>query len=272
MLVFPNSKINLGLRVLDKREDGYHNIESIFYPFPYCDALEVVENDLSNDRFFYSGRPIPGDSKDNLISKAIAALRQDYEIPFLDVHLHKNVAMGAGLGGGSADGTYMLKLISEKFNLALSHDSLESLALSLGSDCPFFVANRPVLVTGRGEIMKPIDLNLSGKWLVLVTSEIHISTGAAYSNIVRNPFKRDLEGIIEAPLDEWKQDMKNDFEGYAFQQFPALGSIKQALYDAGASYASMTGSGSAMFGIFEQEPDSAQIEIPQKGELQIFKL
>ncbi len=272
MLVFPNSKINLGLRVLDKRVNGYHNIESIFYPIPYCDALEVIENDQNTDRFFYSGRPIPGDSKDNLISRAISILRQDHEIPFLDVYLHKNVAMGAGLGGGSADGTFMLKMLSDKYDLRLTPVDLEKLALMLGSDCPFFVANSPVLVTGRGEVMKPIDLDLSGKWLVLVTSEIHISTAAAYSNIVRSPFDRELEELIEAPISHWKKDMKNDFEGYAFQEFPELPSIKEALYSAGASYASMTGSGSAVFGIFESEPSAAQIDIHNRSELKIFQL
>lgn len=261
MLVFPNSKINLGLSVLDKREDGYHNISSVFYPIPYQDVLEVVVSENGQDNFHYSGRSIPGNPTNNLCAKAVEILRKSFEFPFISVYLHKEIAMGAGLGGGSADASYLLKVMNDLFQLGLSDDELKIYALQLGSDCPFFIDNKPLGVTGRGEVFEPTQIDLSGRYLVLVSSEIHISTADAYQHIQRNPELNDpIEVVNQFPITQWKDKLKNDFEGYAFQTFPILEKTKSDLYQMGAQYASMTGSGSSIYGIFESMPATSELE------------
>jgi 4-diphosphocytidyl-2-C-methyl-D-erythritol kinase len=256
MLVFPNSKINLGLRVLDKRPDGFHNLSSVFYPIPYRDVIEVLQIEGVQDKYIYSGRAIPGSVGGNLCEKAVQLLREEFDFPTVSVHLHKLIAMGAGLGGGSSDASFLLVAIRELFDLKISNTGLEQMALKLGSDCPFFIENRPVSVSGRGEIFEPCTIDLAGYFMVVVTSDVHISTADAYANIRRTDHDLSPPEVIEKlPMTKWKSVLHNDFEGFAFEKFPELKSTKDALYKLGATYASMTGSGSAIYGFFEQEID-----------------
>lgn len=256
MVVFPNAKINLGLNVTERRKDGYHNILSVFYPIDLCDALEFVASENnSNDVFKTSGLPIPGGAEQNLCLKALRLIREVYPVPPLVIHLHKVIPMGAGLGGGSADGSFFLTALNTYFKIGLSHDLLKELALELGSDCPFFIDNKPVAVSGRGEVMKPIDLNLKGKFIVVISSDVHISTAKAYENIILNRPKHMPSDIVaQMELSKWKNYLTNDFEPYAFQSFPRLKAYKEMMYQAGAEFASMTGSGSAIYGIFKSLP------------------
>lgn len=280
MIVFPNCKINLGLRILNKREDGYHNLETVFYPVQLRDALEVVrrddgrwttddgktlsgvegsvgviersrENDIS---FTSTGLPIAGDEANNLCIKAYRLLKKDFpSLPSIQMHLHKAIPMGAGLGGGSADGAFALKLLNEKFQLSLSTERLIDYALKLGSDCPFFIINKPCYATGRGEIMERVQLDLSAYKFVIVNPGIHVNTGWAFGQLQLNNSKRvDLKQIIQQPVDTWKEQLINDFEEPVCKAHPEIATTKQQLYDAGAVYASMTGSGSTVYGIFEK--------------------
>ncbi len=261
MLSFPNCKINLGLKVLDERGDGYHNIESVFYPIPFRDVLEVVESNDTIDYYHYSGIPIPGDATENLCVKAVELLRADYEFPKISVHLHKVIAMGAGLGGGSSDASFLIKAIKEKFRLEISNLKMKELALQLGSDCPFFIENVPLGVTGRGELFSPASNALDGFYIVLISSGIHISTAKAYANIMRNESGESPIDIVQtSDIESWKGRLTNDFEGYAFHEFPDLVQAKNHLYLLGAKYASMTGSGSTLYGIFESIPTTTELE------------
>jgi len=253
MLTFPNAKINLGLNITAKREDGYHDIESCFYPIPLEDALEIIPSDIL--KFSSTGIPIPGNSKDNLVLKAYHLINANYKIPAVEIILHKNIPMGAGMGGGSADGAFMLSLLDEYFKLNISTEKLETYALQLGSDCPFFIENKPKLVSGRGEIVKNTQLDLSGYYLALVYPDIHISTTEAYSGIIPQTPEASVKEIIEDyPIEKWKGLLKNDFEEGIFDKHPQLNEIKNEFYEKGAIYSSMTGSGSTLFGIFKNPP------------------
>lgn len=249
MIVFPNCKINLGLKVLEKRSDGYHNIESVFIPVNLCDALETIKR----DKFFLrlSGINIEGNIKDNLVVKAYELLKKIYGLPPAGIHLFKAIPSQAGLGGGSADATFMLRLLNDYFSLGLTDTKLYEMSLELGSDCPFFLENKIKYVTGRGDILENIDLDLKGYYISIVKPDIHISTPEAYDNIIRSEQKIGLKQIIDMPVEEWKIFLHNDFENYAFQKFPLLRSIKNRMYDNNALYASMSGSGSTIYGIFE---------------------
>lgn len=264
MLVFPNCKINLGLIITGKRDDGYHNIETVFYPIPLNDALEII--DLTDYRqpsrviFSQSGFHISGDQKDNLCIKAYHLLLNDF--PKLDpikMHLHKAIPMGAGLGGGSADAAYSLMALNEKFTLNLTNDQLIQYALKLGSDCPFFFVNKPCIATGRGETIKPISLNLSGYRIILVNPGIHVNTGWAFSqinylqlnNISRRQGDASPASVISLPLSQWKERLINEFENPVFEKSPEIKAVKNILYKNGALYAAMSGSGSTLYGIFE---------------------
>ncbi len=253
MLKFPNAKINLGLNIISKREDGYHDIESCFYPIPLKDALEIIPS--NNLNFETTGLKIPGDSNDNLVLKAFELLNEDFDLPTLEIILHKNIPMGAGMGGGSADGAFMLTLLNDYFELNISTQELEQYALKLGSDCPFFIENKPKLVSGRGEVFENTKLDLSGYYLALVYPDIHISTGVAYGGVKPQKPEISVKEIIEQyPIEEWNKLLKNDFESGVFNKFPILQDIKNKLYENGAIYASMTGSGSTIFGIFKEQP------------------
>jgi 4-diphosphocytidyl-2-C-methyl-D-erythritol kinase len=254
MISFPNAKINLGLDVLEKRPDGYHNISSIFYPVrELYDVLEIIPGNSVKDQYFFSGLSIPGDQSNNLIVKALEWIRKDFEIPPLDIYLHKVIPMGAGLGGGSSDGSFMLKMLNDLFSLKLNKRELESLALELGSDCPFFIENKPILAEGRGEKMTPAPVNLDGYFIALAFSDVHISTAEAYRNVSRKSESINGEFIEQKPdFDRWRREMVNGFESYALSEYPQLKKVKEYFYEQGAVYSSMTGSGSAVYGIFEQ--------------------
>jgi 4-diphosphocytidyl-2-C-methyl-D-erythritol kinase len=253
MVVFPNAKINLGLNIIEKRKDGYHNIESCFYPIPFTDALEVIESETLS--FTSSGIEIPGKTEDNLCLKAYELLRKNYKIPLVAIHLHKHIPIGAGLGGGSADGAFMIKLLNEKFKLSISLDEQENLAANLGSDCPFFIRNKPVYVEGTGNVFSRIDLSLKEYYLALVTPNIHVSTKAAYEGIVPQNQSTNLKKDLEtSTFENFNKLLKNDFEEPVFKRYPELVKIKTQLIEQGALYASMSGSGSAIFGIFEDKP------------------
>ncbi|ULQ57396.1 4-(cytidine 5'-diphospho)-2-C-methyl-D-erythritol kinase [Flavihumibacter rivuli] len=254
MIVFPNCKINIGLLVLGKREDGYHDLETIFYPVPINDALEAVRApELS---FSTSGLAINGTNEDNLCVKAYQLLQERHGISPVKMHLHKAIPMGAGLGGGSADGAFTLLLLNQLFQLQLDKDTLISYALELGSDCPFFIINQPVVATGRGEIMTPVSLpQLRGKHIVLVNPGIHISTGEAFSMVQPRGASGQLAKVPDLPVDQWQGIAINDFEGALIPEYTTTREIRDMLYTKGALFASMTGTGSTVYGIFDKAPD-----------------
>lgn len=253
MITFPNAKINLGLHIVEKRPDGYHNLETIFYPIRIHDALEIAVNEDNEDIFTNSGIEIEGNSNSNLCIRALNLLRERHNIPPLKIHLHKNIPMGAGLGGGSADGAYMLNMLNDKFKLELSTFQLQQYAQRLGADCAFFIENKPALAKGIGDILSPIDVDLSKFHLVVIKPDIHITSLQAYQNIKPKKSEYQLEDLIKNPK-EWKNKLVNDFEAVIFPQYPKLKALKEDLYNRGAIYASMSGSGSAIFALFEQMP------------------
>lgn len=255
MIVFPNAKINIGLLVTAKREDGYHNLETVFYPVnQLCDILEVINHDGLEDEFSTSGLSIDGPATDNLCLKALALMREHAPIPPLKIHLHKKIPFGAGLGGGSADASFMLKLLNDQYHLNFSPTDLENMAAKLGADCPVFIENKPVLAKGIGNEFYPINISLSKLWLHLVIPPIHVPTAHAYSNIKPATPTKALEALLSQPIDTWKVSVKNDFELPVFQRHPQIASIKEKMYGHGALYAAMSGSGSAVFGLFETPP------------------
>jgi 4-diphosphocytidyl-2-C-methyl-D-erythritol kinase len=258
VIVFPNCKINLGLHILQKRSDGYHNIETVFYPIPLTDILEITEykgfEKTPTIPFTRSGFVIDGDVSNNLCIKAYKLLKRDFpKLPHVQIHLHKSVPTGAGLGAGSSDATFTLKLLNEKFSLGISDKELKGYALELGSDCPFFIINKPCFAKGRGEILEPIDIDLSGYKIVVANPGIHINTGRAFLNIEASTPVRSLKEILTDPIERWKDYLQNDFEQWVFKQHSAVVELKDQLYAAGAVYASMSGSGSTVFGIFKKE-------------------
>ncbi|TRX55966.1 4-(cytidine 5'-diphospho)-2-C-methyl-D-erythritol kinase [Fulvivirga sp. M361] len=261
MVVFPNTKINIGLNILSKREDGYHNLSSCFYPIPFCDILEVVKADEFN--FKSTGIAIPGHESNNLCVKAFHMLQSDHDLGNVNIHLHKVVPIGAGLGGGSADATYTLTALNKLFGLKLPTSQLQEYASRLGSDCPFFVENVPVMATGTGTTFDHSTVNLKGKYLVLVYPDIHISTQEAYSGVTPKEPKTQLKSILETiEITAWPKWVKNDFEDSITSNHPDIAKIKERLYQLEACYASMTGSGSAVFGLFNAEPSLKGLNYP----------
>jgi 4-diphosphocytidyl-2-C-methyl-D-erythritol kinase len=260
MIVFPNCKINLGLQILNKREDGFHNLSTVFVPVAWHDLLEVVrkENDQPNDiDFSASGFTVSGDPSTNLCVKAYRLLKKDFPtLPPVQMHLHKLIPMGAGLGGGSADGAFTLRLLNDLFHLNIGQEQLISYALQLGSDCPFFIINQPCYATGRGETLEPVSVPTNNYHILIVNPGIHIHTGWAFSQLnleVLNAFPRpDLRQVVQQPVSQWKDLLSNDFEQPVFRAHQEIGALKEQLYAAGAVYASMSGSGSTVFGIFEK--------------------
>ncbi len=256
MIKFPNAKINLGLNIVAKRPDGYHNIETIFYPIGIKDALEVVPSKSNKDSLHISGIRVDGPPEKNLVMKALHLVKENNNLPVVEVYLHKQIPFGAGLGGGSADAAIMLLLLNERFELNIPDEKLLSMASSLGADCAFFIKNKPVLATGIGNVFQEIGLSLKGYSLVLVKPDIHVSTPEAYSMVKPTPPEIPLTEVIKRPLTEWQHLMVNDFEQSVFARFPAINDIKQKLISAGAVYAAMSGSGSSVFGIFKELPQS----------------
>jgi 4-diphosphocytidyl-2-C-methyl-D-erythritol kinase len=263
MLVFPKAKINLGLRITGKRPDGYHDIETVFYPVSLCDALELVEDSKESDKdtLILTGYKLPGKPEDNFVLRAVSKLRETYPIPYLRIHLHKNIPAGAGLGGGSSDAACTLRTINRTFGLSMSVDELKIIAAGLGSDCPFFIDCKPAFASGKGEILKPLNNVLAGFYAVLVNPGIIIGTKEAYDNCMPSMPEISLTDLISRPVSEWKELIVNDFEKTVFISHPQIKTIKNALYDSGAIYSSMSGSGSTVYGIFSEKP-----VIPEKIE------
>jgi 4-diphosphocytidyl-2-C-methyl-D-erythritol kinase len=248
MVVFPHCKINLGLQVVSKRSDGYHNIETCFYPVLWTDILEIIKAETF--AFSCSGISIPGKEDDNLCIKAYQLLRNDFGLSPVHIHLHKVIPTGAGLGGGSSNAAFALRTLNSIFDLKLSVQQLRDYAIRLGSDCSFFIGDKPMLGTGRGEELSPVSVNLKGLFLVLVKPQLHISTADAYSGIKPKQPAVSLTEILALPVTEWKNSLVNDFEESVFKKHPAISSLRESLYQNGAIYASMSGSGASVFGIF----------------------
>ena len=259
MILFPNAKINIGLNILSRREDGFHNLETIFYPLAIRDALEVVEADQM--KFTSSGLEIPGDAMDNLCLKAYYLLSKDYKLPPVHIHLHKNIPIGAGLGGGSADASFFIRLINQKFELGMDALQMEGYASKLGSDCAFFIQNKPAIAVGKGDQLQTINLDLSSYFIMLVMPQVQVSTSDAYRGVRPATMASSLADLIKLPIEAWRVAIKNDFEPSVFLQYPIIAEVKSKLYSSGALYACMSGSGSSVFGIFEKElklPDLEQ--------------
>lgn len=248
MLAFANAKINLGLHITEKRPDGYHNLETVFYPVKIYDVVELT--DAEQNSCEVRGTDIPGDTRDNICFKAFQTLQQDFALPPQKITLLKNIPIGAGLGGGSSDAAFLIKLVNDKFGLGLSVMQMEDYARVLGADCAFFIQNKPSYAFGRGDQFVPLDIDLSNYYLVLLKPPIHVSTAAAYLGITPSIPSTSLKDLIHLPLENWKTGLKNDFEGPVFREHPETEKIKTRLYDAGAVYAAMSGSGSSVFGIF----------------------
>jgi 4-diphosphocytidyl-2-C-methyl-D-erythritol kinase len=254
MIQFPNCKINLGLSILEKRTDGFHNLETIFYPVALTDGIEIVINKAHQNNtveFTSSGNPIPGDVSGNLCIKAYDLLKKDFPlIPNVKIHLHKNIPIGAGLGGGSSDGASALIILNDLFQLHINQAQLIQYAAQLGSDCPFFILNKACHATGRGEILNPIEIDLSNYSFALIHPGIHIATSWAFQQIKPCVKEKTIAEIIKTPIHSWKENLINDFEKAVFEANPNLEKIKNELYQQGAIYASLSGSGSSLFGIF----------------------
>ncbi len=257
MVSFPPCKINLGLNVVRKRTDGFHDLATCFYPVPWTDILEIVP--AKRFSFATSGTPVPGAAEDNLCIRAYKLLKTEFALEPVAIHLHKIVPIGAGLGGGSSDGAYTLNVLNELFELDLPVARLRGYASLLGSDCAFFVDSKPAIATGRGEMLAETSLSLNGKFIVIVKPEVHISTAEAFSEIVPESPSHDLRTILEnQPIESWKDVVRNDFEAHIFKRFPVIDAIHKKMYALGADYASMSGSGSAIFGIFRDRVDLQQ--------------
>lgn len=257
MISYPNAKINLGLNVIEKRTDGYHNLESVFYPIPLADILEVVATESNEPKIMasYSGIEIPGDKDDNLCVKAYHLLSKDFDLPAIKFHLHKIIPMGAGLGGGSADASFFILQLNQLFSLGLSNQKMKNYAAQLGSDCAFFIDNVPSFATSRGDVLEPFEISLKGYFLVLINPGIHVSTKDAFAMLNPEKPQISIKSILKQPIQTWKNNLKNDFEKTVFQKFSEIEKIKNKLYSNGALYASMTGSGSSVFALFETEID-----------------
>jgi 4-diphosphocytidyl-2-C-methyl-D-erythritol kinase len=261
MITFPNCKINLGLNVTRKREDGFHVLETVFFPVALKDSLEVIQS--TDIRFQSTGLHIGGDEQENLCIKAYNILKRDFpHLPAVHVHLHKAIPMGAGLGGGSSDAAFMLALLNKKFKLDILQDQLLHYALELGSDCPFFIINQPCYATGRGEILEPVTVDLSAYRIVLVNPGIHVSTKDAFAQLTPKVPHVNIREIVEQPINTWKDTLINDFEQTVFSFHPSINEIKRQLYDEGALYASMSGTGSTVYGLFENER-SINLTLPE---------
>jgi 4-diphosphocytidyl-2-C-methyl-D-erythritol kinase len=263
VIVYPNCKINFGLHILEKRTDGYHDIETNFYPIVLSDILEIIENkDPENSPSFplsTSGLTIQGTTSSNLCVKAYKLLKKDFpKLPWVRVHIHKIIPIGAGLGGGSSNGAFALKLYNELFSLNICKEKLLEYAAVLGSDCPFFIINKPCYATGRGEILKEIDMNLSAYKFAIVNPGIYINTGDAFRDIRPRFSEKSVLDIIKEPIETWKENLVNDFTEPVYKKYPEIQSIEDHLYHAGAIYACMSGSGSTVYGLFKKE---AEVEL-----------
>ena len=253
MVVFPNCKINIGLNVIHRRTDGFHDIETVFYPVPWTDILEIIASET--DEFIFEGIKIDCRLEDNLCYKAFRLLKNDFNLPAIKLFLYKNIPQGAGLGGGSSDAAFVLTTLNKLFSLHLTEDQLMEYASKLGSDCAFFIRNQAAFATGKGEILSPVQPDLKDHYLLIVKPPVHVSTVDAFKLIVPVVPENSLRETIQLPVSEWRSSVKNDFEQPVFSLHPELKTIKEKLYDLGAVYASMSGSGSAVYGLFDRKID-----------------
>ncbi len=264
MIVFPNAKINLGLNITEKRPDGYHNLETVFYPIPLEDALEVIPMQTSvggkDFELICSGIHVDSLPENNLVVKAFRLLKEHYSLPPISIQMHKHIPSGAGMGGGSSDAAFMLKLLNDQFNLHLSVEQMEVYASSLGADCAFFIQNQPVFAEGIGNIFSHVDISLKGYNLVVVKPNIFVSTKEAFSHIHPQKPSISIKEIINHPINTWRESLVNDFEKSVFLIHPEIATIKQRLYQFGATYASMSGSGSSVYGIFNTNIEGIEKE------------
>lgn len=257
MITFPNAKINIGLQVTGKRPDGYHELETVFYPIRLCDALEVIE--AEDNAIFLTGMKMPEDTE-NICARVYSLLQADFDLPPLHIHLHKAIPMGAGLGGGSADAGFLIKLLNKRFSLGMNVEDMQACARRLGADCAFFIENEPAFAKARGDEFEKIELDLSAYQIIVVKPDIHISTAEAFSNVYINNEGRQLRSNIKLDVSEWREVIVNDFERSIIKKYPVVEEIKDELYQKGAIYASMSGSGSAVFGIFEERVTLTEME------------
>jgi 4-diphosphocytidyl-2-C-methyl-D-erythritol kinase len=262
MLAFANAKINLGLHVTEKRADGYHNLETVFYPVKLYDVLELTDANVTS--FVLGGATVPGNPADNICLKAYHLLAKDFNLPAQQISLLKNIPVGAGLGGGSSDAAFLIKLLNDKFKLGISLDRMEDYARQLGADCAFFIQNKPVYAVGKGDEFSEITIDLPDYCLVLVKPDIHVSTADAYAGIKPSIPSRSLKDLIHLPVKDWALHLKNDFENTVFLKYPQIERVKKQLYASGAVYAAMSGSGSAVFAIFEQQVKLPDLEKENK--------
>ncbi|MFZ2338667.1 MAG: 4-(cytidine 5'-diphospho)-2-C-methyl-D-erythritol kinase [Bacteroidales bacterium] len=255
MLVFPKAKINLGLRITGKRPDGYHDIETLFYPVGLCDALEIVRGSEGSEKdlLTITGNSIPGTPDDNIVLKSVRKLRETFPVPWLTIHLHKKIPAGAGLGGGSSDAASTLRTINRIFGLSIDTRKLIDIAATLGSDCPFFIETVPAFASGRGEILTPAPFILNGYYIVLANSGIQAGTREAYAECKPALPETSLKELISKPVKEWKDSLINDFEEILFPKYPLIKELKSAFYTSGAVFSSMSGSGSTVFGIYSKK-------------------
>lgn len=272
MISYPKSKINLGLHVTEKRSDGYHNIETVFYSVDWTDILEIVPGPKHSRgiEIHISGLRVHGKHNDNLIVKAYNQLCADYALDAVKVYMHKQVPMGAGLGGGSADAAAMLRSLNEIFQLKISVAELEQRAAKLGADCAFFIEGKPVYATGTGTEFAPCSLNLNGWHIYIIHPGIHVGTAEAYSGVVPKKSEVSIPEILSCPVEEWKHSLRNDFEISVFAKFEEIAAVKENLYKHGAVYAAMSGSGSAVYGLFREKP--AQLNLPENYRSKITRL
>lgn len=258
MLTFANAKINLGLNITERRPDGYHNLETVFYPVRLFDAVEITA--AAETSCELNGLAVPGRLEDNICLKAYRLLKDDFGLPPLKISLLKNIPVGAGLGGGSADAAFLLKLLNEQFGLQLSEERLEGYARILGADCAFFIRNKPVCAFGRGDQFSPVEISLASKFLVVVKPPVHVSTADAFGGLKPVRPIRPVREIIQLPLREWRANLRNDFEETIFSKYPEIAAVKQELYHAGATFALMSGSGSSVFAIFDAAVTLPELE------------
>lgn len=260
MLLLPGCKINIGLNVVARRPDGYHDLETVFYPIPLRDNLEINETDEDalDCRLTLKGFALDGNADDNLVVKVYRSLKAEFQLPSLDIFLYKNIPTGAGLGGGSSDAAYMMKGLNEAYDLGLSQEEMERRLAKFGADCPFFVKNQPAYATGIGDILNPINVCLKDEYILLVKPDIFVSTREAYSGITPRPSAHPLAEAVLLPVETWRDTVVNDFEEAVFAHHPRLAAIKQTLYDMGAVYAAMSGSGSTIYGLFNRPVPEAE--------------
>ncbi len=260
MIVFPHCKINLGLQITAKRTDGFHDLSTLFYPISLADCLEIIPSANGQMSFTSSGIALPDDGLPNLCEKAWEQMNKQFAIPAVHIHLHKSVPAGAGLGGGSADAAFTLNVLNNLFETGIEKEKLVNIATTLGSDCAFFMENKPCIASGRGEILKPVSLSLKDYYLAVVVPPIHISTKEAFAAIKPRKPAYSIEEVMNEPVSAWKQVLSNDFEEGVFNLYPQAKQIKSKLYDLGATYASMSGSGSALYGIFSEESSARDLK------------